>query len=96
MSGFRLRYRSEHALVDGEEEIGNLMTTNRRRRQGIPESNVVEVADEFPRSVREGERVAPEEPLEGGDAGRHHREPYQRQSRLSTSKSGVEEAERER
>lgn len=41
--------------------------------------------------MREGERVAPEEPLEGGDAGSHHGEPYQRQRRLSSSEAGVEE-----
>ncbi len=52
------------------------MTTDRRRGQGVSESDVVEVADEFSRGMGESERVAPEEPLERGDTGRHHREPY--------------------
>ena len=68
----RLRYRSEHALVDGEEEIRDLVAANRWRGQGVPESDVVEVTDEFSRCVGEGERKAPEEPLERGHARRHH------------------------
>jgi len=72
-----VRDSSKHALVDREEQIRNLMATNRRRRKDISESNVVEVSDELASGVGKGEREAPEEPLEGCYACGHHRQPDQ-------------------
>jgi hypothetical protein len=42
--------------------------------------------------VREGKRVAPEEPLEGHNCGGHDREPDERESRLASGQAGVEES----
>ena len=53
------------------------MTSHRRLSQRVPESDIRKITNEAARRMRKGERVAPEEPLEGGDAGGHHGEPYQ-------------------
>lgn len=42
-----LRDRSEHALVDGEHKVRNLVASDGRCSEGIAESNVLEVTDEF-------------------------------------------------
>lgn len=45
---------SEHALVDGEEQVGDFRAAHGRSSQDISESNVIEVADEFASRVRKG------------------------------------------
>lgn len=45
---------SEHALVDGEEQVGNLYAPHGRSAQDVSESNVIKVANEFASRVREG------------------------------------------
>lgn len=44
----------EHALVDGEQQIGDLGAPNRGSAQDIAESNVIEVADKLASRVRKG------------------------------------------
>ncbi len=68
------------------------MATNGRCCQCIPEANVVEISNELSSRVGEGERVAPEEPLERGDSSSHHREPYQGERGFPSRESRVEEA----
>lgn len=87
-----LRDGREHALVDGVNQIGNPIAAHRRTSEHVSEPNVGEVTDERAGAVGEGERVAPEEPLEGDEGRGHDREPYQRQSRFPSSETGVEEA----
>ncbi len=87
-----IRDGREHALVDRKHEIRNFRASNRRCSEGVSETNVLKIADELAGCMREGEGIAPEEPLEGCDTGSHHGEPYQRKSRLSPRESGVEEA----
>lgn len=70
-----LRDGSEHALVDGKEQVGNSGASNARTAEHVAESDVGEIANELSTSVREGQRVAPEEPLEGHDTDGHHGEP---------------------
>lgn len=67
----------EHALVDGEEDVGDARGADRRGGQHVLEAEVGEVADEGAGVVGEGEGVAPEEPLEGRYGGGHDREPDQ-------------------
>ena len=52
---------------------------------------IFQITNIFSSAVREGKRVTPEEPLERDYCGSHDGEPNQRQSRLSTSKTGIEE-----
>lgn len=58
------RNSSEHSLEDGEQEIGNLVTSYGRRSQNTLEAEVVEVTDVAAGCVGEGQRITPEEPLE--------------------------------
>lgn len=67
----------EHALVDGEEQIRDFGGTHRWLAQHILKPKVGQVSNVRRRSVREGQRIAPEEPLESRDGCRHNREPYQ-------------------
>lgn len=59
----------EHALVNGKHEIRNLAGSDRGGTENIAETNVAQVTDELAGGVREGEGIAPEEPLEGNEAG---------------------------
>lgn len=68
---------SEHSLVDGEKKIRNLGATDGGGTQDILETKVAQVSNVLAGGVREGERVAPEEPLEGDDADGHDGQPYQ-------------------
>ena len=65
----------EHALVDGEEEIRDLGGAHGWCSEDVPEADVLQVSDVLAGGVGEGERVAPEEPLEGDDGGGHDGEP---------------------
>lgn len=73
--GERDRDGAEHALVHGEEQVRDAARADRRPREDVLEAEVGEVADEGPCCVREGEGVAPEEPLEGGYGRGHDAEP---------------------
>jgi hypothetical protein len=55
----------EHTLVYGEEEIGDIGGANGGSTKNISEANVLKIANVLAGGVREGERVTPEEPLEG-------------------------------
>ena len=87
-----LRDSSEHTLVNGEKQIRDLGAADGGLSQDVHEAEVGQVSHEGPSGVGEGEGVAPEEPLEGDDAGGHDRQPYQRQCRLSARETRVEEA----
>jgi hypothetical protein len=69
----------EHTLVDGEQEVRNAARANRRLGEHVFEAKVGKVSDVRTGSVREGQRIPPEEPLEGGDGCGHDRQPDQRQ-----------------
>lgn len=59
----------EHALVNSKHEIGDLARSDRGGTENIAESNVAQVTNELAGGVGEGEGIAPEEPLEGDEAG---------------------------
>ena len=82
----------EHALIYGEEKIGDLVGADGGACKNVHEAEIREVTDEWAGRVGECQRIAPEEPLEAGDARGHDGEPYQREGRFASSKSGVEEA----
>lgn len=65
----------EHALVDSEQQVGDLGRADGGGGQHVAEAEVLEVTEELACRVREGQRVAPEEPLEGDDGGGHDGEP---------------------
>lgn len=67
----------EHALVYGEQEIGESRGPHGRVGQHTPEPEVGQVPDEGTRGVRKCQRVAPEEPLEACDGRCHYRKPDQ-------------------
>ena len=87
------RNGSEHALIDGKEQIRNLWTSHGRMCQNVSEADVVEVPNVLARAMRKRQRVSPEEPLERHNRGGHQRQPDQRESRLPPGKAGVEEAD---
>lgn len=62
----------EHALVDGEEQVGEPRGGDGWGAQHTLEAEVGQVSDEGAGRVREGQRVAPEEPLEGRDGRGHY------------------------
>ena len=84
---------SEHALVETEEDVGDLGAADAGLAQHLHETKVGEVSDVGAAGVGEAERVAPEEPLEARDGDRHQRQPYERQRRLATGQAAVEEAD---
>jgi hypothetical protein len=81
----------EHALVEAEQKIRDLGTTNTGLAQDLHETEVAQVADESAARVRKGQGVAPEEPLEADDSYGHHGQPDQRQRRLPPRQTAVEE-----
>lgn len=58
------RQGRKHGLVEGKEEGGDLARALRRRIEDVDEAKVTKVADKLGSSLGEGERVAPEEPLD--------------------------------
>jgi hypothetical protein len=86
---------SEHALIDSEEEIGNLGGANRGGSESVTETNILQITDEFACGVRESKGVTPEEPLEGNDSRSHDGQPDEGQSRLAASQTRIEEATQE-
>lgn len=81
----------EHALVHSKQKIRDLGRTDGGRTEDIAETNVLQITDVAASGVREGERVTPEEPLEGDHSRGHDREPYQRQGGLSAGETRIEE-----
>lgn len=68
-----LRDGREHHLVDGEEKIRHLCTTNTGLCKNALEAEVCQVANiVIVGAVGESERVSPEEPLKGNYADGHH------------------------
>ena len=82
----------EHALVDGEEEVGKPGGPHGRAAQHAAEPEIGQVPDVRPRRVRERQRVPPEKPLEARHGRRHDREPDKRQRRLPPGQAGVEKS----
>jgi len=67
------RNSREHALINRKQQIRDPRTAYTGSTQDIPKANVLQITDERVRRVREGQGVAPEEPLEGDDADGHAR-----------------------
>jgi hypothetical protein len=88
-----LRDGSEHALVQAEENVRDAAATDGGLGEGFPEAEVGQVAKEGAAGVGEGQGVAPEEPLEGDDGGRHHGQPDEHEGRLAAGETRVEEAD---
>jgi len=65
----------EHALVDGEHQVGDLCGADGGGAEDVAEADVVHIADVRAGGLGEGQRVAPEEPLEGDDGRGHDGEP---------------------
>lgn len=86
-----VRDGGEHALVQAEKQIRDLGPTDTGLAEDLHETEVAEVADVGAASVREGQRVAPEEPLEADDSNGHHGQPDERQRRLAPGETAVEE-----
>lgn len=55
-----LRDGSEHALVDGKEDIRH---SSSGCAEDIPKTDIIEVANEAVGSLAKGKRITPEEPL---------------------------------
>jgi len=83
---------SEHALVNTKHEIRNAAAPNGWRSKHIFEAEVIQSTNKFSGLVRKGQRIAPEEPLEGDHCGGHNRQPKQRKSRLPPRQARVEKA----
>ena len=72
----RIRDGSKHALIHCKQEIWYPVASHTRRRKRVPKPNIGQIPNVFTSAVGERERIAPEKPLKGCHAGRHHREPY--------------------
>jgi hypothetical protein len=70
-----IRDGREHALVDGEHQIGNAWASNGWSAQNIHISKIIECANVLSSLVRKGERITPEKPLEADDRSRHDGKP---------------------
>lgn len=66
-----VRDGSKHALVDAKQYVRNTWAADRRRCENVPQADVLEITDEFARTMGEGERIAPEKPLERDNGGGH-------------------------
>lgn len=83
---------TEHHLVEGVEEGGNERRADRGSAPDLHEAEVSKITDEgVVGGLGEGQRVAPEVPLEDDDGEGHHDDPEHREGRLSSSETGVEE-----
>lgn len=58
-----VRYCRKHALVDGKQEVWDVVARDRRGAENISKADVVEVSDERASRVTEAQRVTPKEPL---------------------------------
>ena len=91
--GKSLRDGCEHALVEAEQDVGDLAAANAGVTENLHETKVGEVTDEGAALMGEGERVTPEEPLKSDDRDRHERKQDQREGRLAPGKTAVEKAD---
>jgi len=82
----------EHALVDGEEQIGDSVGSDGGVRKHVDEAEVRQVTNVRAGGPRKGQGVAPEEPLEGCDGCGHYGEPDQGQGGFAAGEARVEEA----
>lgn len=81
-------------LVESVEQLGNQRTTGAGSAQRPHETELVQVANEAIGGVcAEGQRVAPEVPLESDDRGRGHAGPDHGEGGLSARETGVEEGQ---
>jgi hypothetical protein len=83
---------SKKSLVYCEHKVGNLRGANRGRSEDVTKAKVFHVADKFAGSMREGEGVTPEEPLEGDQSGGCQGQPDEGEGRLAAGKTRVEES----
>lgn len=82
--GQRYRQRRQHTLVHGEEEVRDAVAPDGGTRQDALETGVAQVADEGVGRPREGQRVAPHEPLHRRHGQRQDGEEHQREGRLAS------------
>lgn len=87
-----IRDSREHALVDTEQQIWDSGAANGWLAKDTSEPDVLQVADISRSIVAEGERVSPEEPLEGHQADGHQGEPDEREGGLAACQARVEES----
>lgn len=83
----------EHALVQAEEQIGDLGAADGGLREGLDQRKVGQITNEGAAGVGERQGISPEEPLEADDCYAHHGEPDERECRLATGQARVEEAD---
>ena len=83
----------EHALVGAEKEGGDSRRSDGWLSLDADETKVFQVADKRRGGVGEGERVAPEEPLERSDGDTAHREEEHRQGVLPSQETGIQQAD---
>ena len=87
-----VRDGGEHALIDGVEQIGDMGATDRGASQDVEEADVAQIPDVAAGGMGKGEGIAPKEPLEGDDGRGHDRQPDQRQGRLASGQTRIEES----
>jgi hypothetical protein len=92
IEGMDIRDSSKHPLINRKQQIRDPRTADTRRTQHVPEPDILQITDEGIRRVREGEGVAPEEPLEGDHADGHAGEPDEGECRFAACEARVEEA----
>ena len=84
----------ETYLIESVEQGGDQGRTGTRLTKRAPEPEMVQIADKAIRgSRREGKGIAPEVPLDIDDGAGGHTRPHHGKSRLSSSKTRVEETE---
>lgn len=88
-----LRDGGKHALVEAEQQVGEIGATDRRLGESLHETKVGQVTQERAAGMGEGQAVTPEEPLKinngHGDQGQHD----EGERGLASSKTGVEETD---
>lgn len=80
-------------LVEGIQQFRDQRTSLAGNTKNTLEAKLIEISDETIRGRAEGERVAPEVPLECNDRCGEHAGPDERKSRLSAGETRVEESE---
>ncbi len=81
-------------LVERVEEVRHERTALAGHAERLHQTELAQIADEGVAGVgAEGERVAPEVPLEGDDGHGEHAGPDHAQGRLSAGETGVEKAQ---
>lgn len=83
----------EHALVDAEHDRGDASAADRRGVENTLETKVLQIADVLVGTIRESERISPEEPLERNNSENDHRDPEHGCGVLPSEQTRVEETE---